>query len=443
MFACQLLFANSEPTSSAALIVQLLVLMGLVVLSGCFSGSETALFSLTRHQLEQAAASRNPFRRLVASLMKQPKQTLMKILVGNTLVNVLLFAATYTLTQGLEPTLGWWVVPLGAVFSIGVVLVLGEVVPKVVAVALAGPIAPYAATFINTTGYVLGPIGMILDLILVEPLTRILFGRPTRDDDEARPLSTEELKALLEISRRQGVLERFEDLYLREVIDLRSVRVADIMVPRTALEAFDINRGSDELRQMMRETHRTKVPAYDGDIDNVIGLLYAKVVFFEPDRPLRELVTPVRYVPESLNCEQLLEHFQVTKSQIALVVDEYGGIEGLATLEDVLEEIVGEIFTPEEAPELPEVQMISPVEYDVVGNLSVHYWAEAFDLPRLTERIVTVAGLVAARLNKAPEVGDEITVGNMRIRVAAMQGRRVERLNLRLDADDTPPEGIE
>ena len=146
MFACPLLFANSEPTSSAALALQLLVLMGLVVLSGCFSGSETALFSLTRHQLEQAAASRNPFRRLAASLMARPKQTLMKILVGNTLVNVLLFAATYTLTQSLESTLGWWVVPLGAVFSIGVVLVFGEVVPKVVAVALTVPIAPYAAS---------------------------------------------------------------------------------------------------------------------------------------------------------------------------------------------------------------------------------------------------------------------------------------------------------
>ena len=443
MFAAMLLFANSEPPGSAHLVGQLLILLGLVVLSGAFSGSETVLFSLTRHQLEQAENSRNPFRRLAAALMKQPKQTLMKILVGNTLVNVLLFAATYILTESLEPNLGWWVVPIGAVFSISVVLVLGEVVPKVVAVALADTLAPYAATFIRTTGYVLGPVGFILDLILVEPLTRLLLGHPKVREGEARPLSDDELKALLEISRRQGVLEHLEDLYLREVIDLRSVRVTDIMVPRTDVRAFDINRPSEELRDMMRETHRTKVPAYDGEIDNVVGLLYAKIVFFETDKPLRDIVTPTHFVPESIDCEQLLTHFRVTKSQLALVVDEYGGFEGLVTLEDVLEEIVGEIFTPEEQPDLDEVRMISPGQYEVVGNLSVQYWADAFEMPRLTERVVTLAGLVAARLNRTPTVGDEIRVGNMSVRVAAMSGRRVELLKLQLDDEKTLAETSE
>lgn len=412
--------------------LQLLILLVLVVLSGAFSGSETVLFSLTPHQLQTFRADRNPLRRLAARLMTRPKQTLMTILLGNTCVNVLLFATTYVLTQSLHASLGWWVLPIGAAISLLVVLVAGEVIPKVLGVALADRLAPYSAAVVHFSGYVLRPIAWLIDHVLVEPSTRLLLGPAGRQTAREHDLTTDELKTLLEMNQREGLINRIENLYLREVIDLRDIRVADIMVPRVELTAFEIHGSSDELRELMRRTRRTKVPVYDGTIDNTLGLIYAKILFFDPDRPLRELISPVHYVPEVINCEQLLEHFRKTRSQLAMVVDEFGGIEGLVTLEDVIEEIVGEIRKPEDQPEPPELIPISDTEYHIAGTMSVRYWAETFGIPHLTERVATVAGLLACRLGRPPRVGDAIRVANTEITVLEMAGRRPARLRVRL-----------
>jgi len=282
------------------------------------------------------------------------------------------------------------------------------------------------------SGYVLRPLGRLLDLVAVEPLTRLIFGRHGHHSQGENELSTSELKTLLEMSRRRGLINRVEDVYLREVIDLSAIRVRDIMVPRVEVVMFDINGAPAELRDLMRRTHLTKIPVYDGNKDNVVGLVYAKVLFLHPDKPLRELVTPVRFVPELITGEQLLHHFQRTKSQIAIVVDEFGGMAGLVTLEDVLEEIVGEIYDPEDREAEPEIVQLSDTEYDVSGQLSVHYWVETFGIAELTERVATVGGLVTARLGRPAQVGDAVELGNVRLRVTAMAGRRIRRLRVAL-----------
>jgi putative hemolysin len=409
---------------------QLALLLVLVLLSGTFSGSETVLFALTPAQLQHDAASSNPFRRLAARLMKQPKQTLTTILIGNTAVNVLLFATSYVLFHNLAGQFGAWITPVSGILSVMLVLVCGEVVPKVLAVALPDRLSPYSATVVQVSGYVLRPLGRLLDLLIIEPLTRLIFGRPGHAVVREHDLTAAELKALLEMSRRRGLLNHVEDAYLREVIDLSNVRVRDIMVPRVEVKAFDISGPPDELRQLMRETHLTKLPVYDGVIDNIVGLVYAKILFFEPDKPLRELVTSVRFVPELVSAEQLLQHFRNTKSQIAIVVDEFGGMAGLVTLEDVLEEIVGEIHDPDEEPAEREIVRLSDAEYDVSGRLSVQYWLETFGITGLPDRVVTVGGLVTSRLGRPARVGDEVRIGNVQFRVTAVAGRRVQRLRL-------------
>jgi CBS domain containing-hemolysin-like protein len=408
------------------------LLLLLVVLSGTFSGSETVLFALTPAQLQQQAASHNPFRRLAARLMRQPKRTLTTILVGNTTVNVLLFATSYVFFGDLAAQIGAWVTPVAGLASVLLVVVGGEVVPKVLGVTLTQRLAPFSATVVQFSGYVLGPLGRVLDLTVVEPLTRLIFGRPGHRVARESKLSTNELKTLLEMSRRRGLINRTEDIYLREVIDLSEIRVRDIMVPRVEVVMFDVNGPPEELRDMMRRTRLTKIPVHSGAIDDIVGLVYAKVLFFEPDKPLRDLVTPVRFVPELITGEQLLQHFRQTKSQIAIAVDEFGGMAGLVTLEDVLEQIVGEIHDPEEQEAEPEIVQVSETEYDISGRLSVHYWAEMFGISELTERVTTVAGLVTARLGRPAHVGENVTIGNVRLSVTAARGPRIERLRLTL-----------
>jgi CBS domain containing-hemolysin-like protein len=171
---------------------------------------------------------------------------------------------------------------------------------------------------------------------------------------------------------------------------------------------------------------------FDGTRDNIVGLVYAKVLFFNPDKTLRELVQPVRFVPELATCEQLLVHFRSTKTQLAIAVDEYGGVAGLVTLEDVIEQIVGELHDPEDVPDEPDIQPLPDGAYDISGQLSVHYWVETFALPPRVERVATVGGLVMARLGRPAQAGDVVELGNIRLQVTRVRRRRIERLQLRL-----------
>jgi len=425
--------------SAAELVLTGALLLLLLLLSASFSASETTLFSLSRAQIEQAAASTNRLRRLIPRVMAHPKQALMTVLVANTTANVLFFAISYVFSHRLAADLGRWVTPVSGLASVLLVVLFAEVTPKVLAVRFAERLAPFAALAVRAVSYVAGPVNRVLDVLLVEPCARVFLGGATRRDT-AQALSADELKALLELSRRRGEIDRVEDTFLREVIDLSATRVRDVMVPRVEVVAYDVNAPPEGLRELMRRTRRKKVPVYQGTIDHILGLVYAKMLFPSPVRRLKDVLMPVRFVPELATCEHLLHHFRQTKTQLVVAVDEYGGMAGLVTLEDVLEEIVGEISTPEDELEQVEIRALSEREYEVSGRLDVRYWAELFALPRQVERVATVGGLVAARLGRPAQVGDVVRLGNVELRVTSVQRRRVEWLRLRLlDGAQTEP----
>lgn len=414
----------------AALLGGLLIQLACLTVSAAFSGSETALFSLSPATLQHDAVSTSRLRRLIATLMARPKQTLMVILLGNTAANVLLYASSAGFASNLQIVLGGWATIVSAAFTILIVTLGGEVAPKVVGVRFSNRLAPYCAFFIHTASLVLGPVARALDLLFIAPVTRLLLG-VTHPSGEHN-LSTDELKTLLDMSRRGGVINPTESEFLSSVLDLNSLRVMDIMVPRVEVTAFDVNGPPEKLRELMRSTRRKRVPMYEGSIDNVVGLVYAKVLFLQSVRRLRDVVLPVRFVPETVTCEQLLQHFRSTRTQIAVVVDEYGGMAGVVALEDVLEAIVGDINDVRDELEAPEVVPVSEREYDISGRLSVHYWAETFGLPRLTDRVSTIGGLVTSRLGRPARFGDRVRVSNVELEVTATRRRRVHRLRLRL-----------
>ena len=408
------------------------LLLLLVLLSGIFSSSETALFSLTRIQLEKHGHSGNPFSRLVPALMARPKQTLMIILVGNTAVNVLLFAVSYVFFQSLARQYGAWITPVAGIGSVLLVVVGGEVIPKVLAVTFADRLAPFSAMIVKTTGTVAGPLGRVIDVLLAEPFTRLVLGGKGRRSTVGHELSTVELKAMLHMSQRHGEIDWLEDRFLREIIDLGSTRVREIMAPRVEVVAYDINKPAEGLRELIRSTRLKKIPVFNESIDQIVGLVYAKMLFLNPDQTLEDVLVPVHFVPELATCEALLRHFRQTKSQLAIVVDEYGGTAGLVTLEDVLEEIVGEISDPEDEPSEREIKPLSDTEYDISGRLDVRYWVEMFGLPAQTERVATVSGLMTAKLGRPARVGDVVRFRNVELRVTSVHRWRIERLYLRL-----------
>ena len=180
-------------------------------------------------------------------------------------------------------------------------------------------------------------------------------------------------------------------------------------------------------------------PVYDETIDRPVGLVYAKDLFLNPTFQLQELVKPIRFIPELVTLTQLLRHFRATRTALALAVDEYGGVVGLVTVEDVAEEIVGELADSSEAEGEPAWERLDERRYRVSGGLNVRDWAEVFGVDRFDDRVTTLAGLVVSHLGRLPAVGDEFTLANIRFTVESLRGRRIEWL--RLELLETPVAG--
>ncbi|HVS70165.1 MAG TPA: hemolysin family protein [Phycisphaerae bacterium] len=421
-------------------IVMLLVLLVLLAVSGLFSGSETVLFSLSRHDRARMKKSANRLEAMAAGLMDHPRALLTSILMGNMTCNIVIFVLSALLLGRLRGSLeaqhgGWWPgVLVGVLTVVPPVLVtyVSDVFPKVVGNLNNTRIAPVIALPVATLLRVLWPVHRALDVALIRPMHRLIMAR-----EGPGVFSGEELRELLEMSERQGVIDVSENELLQEVVRIGELKVRDVMTPRVDMVAFDVRGDGAELIKRFRQSHLAKMPVYDGAIDNVLGLVYAKTVLLEAGGTdgrrldVRRLIQPVRYVPEQQTLDRLLVHFRQTKTQLAVVVDEYGGVVGVVALEDVVEQMVGDIYEPHDAPEKG-VQRVGENEYVVPGDLSIADWMEAFGARVEATRTSTVAGLLAVMLKRLPRVGDEVRFAHVRMKVETMHGRRVEQVRLKL-----------
>ncbi|MDD4891204.1 MAG: hemolysin family protein, partial [Phycisphaerae bacterium] len=387
----------------------LLGMIVLMALSAFFSGSETALFSLTAAQAHQFAAAKNRIGHVISRLLADSESLLITLLIGNMVVNVIYFtlAAVVTLKLQTARHLPVWAVSAWAIGALIALVICGEISPKVLAFSSNTRIAKLAAVPLFLMHQAVRPIRRLLQGAIVRPLTRL-----AHPAGHSGTVSVDELRDLLEVSERRGILHADETMMLHEIVGLGQVKVRDVMVPRVQLIAFDIAQPTSALRDLFRSSGRGKLPVYRGDIDHIVGWVFARRVFLEPHRPIAELLTPVLYTAELATVEQLLHEFRRNRSNIAIVADEYGGTAGLVTLHDVLSEIVGEIQETPLPSERPLVQQVGPTEYSIAGQLPIHDWAEAFGHELDDPRLITVAGLVVKQLGRLPKVGDHIHYRN-------------------------------
>jgi len=415
--------------SFAAHIWQLLPMLLLLLASGFFSGSETALFNLSRSQRHKLARSAGLTGRMIALLARRPHRALYTLLLGNMIVNVAIAALSAVQVLQLEAAgaPGWLVAVASGVPLLALIFV-GEVTPKMLAYGTAERWARLAAGTVYVIGRALGPVLWLLEGALVAPLTQMIAPRRAGEPD----VTAEELDALLELSAKRGVIDRSVSELLREIVELTDLRVGDIMVPRVDIVGYDVDAPAEGLAECFRRTRLRKIPVYEGDIDHVLGVVHAKRLLLEPGARLRDLVVKVPFVPETAAVERALLLFRLTRTQLAIAVDEYGGTAGLVTLEDVLEEIVGDIPDPHEAPPGPAVVRVGEREYLLEGNLAVHEWSEAFGMDLSGRRLSTVGGFVTSLLGRLPRVGDRAEYRNLRFTVESMRRRRVGRLRLEL-----------
>ena len=426
--------------------IMLLSLPVLLVLSGFFSGSETALFSLTRLERAQLKDSGTMAGNVVVALLGETRGLLITLLMGNMTVNVLYFVLSTRLLLHIQSKHVMGPVALGAVSLVPlvVIILLGEVCPKLVASRSSVTCARLAAVPLMAVHRALTPIRLIASGLIITPLARLVS--PTHKPEA---LTADELAALLRQSQSQGVIDPQEQRLLHQVLGLGDVRISELMTPRVDIEAFDLHGEPAGLLALFKQTHLRQVPAYRGDMDHIEGFIRARRALLYPPGSVMELnalIEPATFVPEQQRADQLLIQLRKTGRSVAVVVDEYGGTAGLVTLEDVAEYLVGEIAGGYDSGAEPMVEPIEPGCWRVSAELSTRDWADAFgqgaaaDVLKTLGSVHTLGGLVMAVLGRAARVGDKASFGNLELCVDALDGRRIETVTVRLvDEAAKPP----
>lgn len=396
------------------------VLAGLIALSGFFSGSETALFSLSAEDREEAGPR-------VRFLLSEPREILMSVLLANLVVNL----AFFSLTPGF----------LGRVFELGTlaagfiallaILLLGEILPKTLALRGAPFLANLAALPLSLLVVALGPARRVLRSLIDVGLTA--FGQ---SDQQEAGITTEVLAEVLERSSEEGLLAPGEADLLAEIVELGDLRVREIMAPRVDILFIDLEDDESERRDVLRRAARGRLswlPIVRGGADNVVGQVQLRDLYLSPERPIEQLIMPVKFVPEVARVLGLLNSLREDRVAEAIVVDEWGGTAGIVTLEDFFEELLGDLRVEGEALEKPVVPL-GEGRFRVSGGLSIRDWNDHFGVRVVPTEFETVGGYVTALLGRIPRPGDRILLGgSLLCEVREVRGRRIETLDLSVD----------
>jgi len=395
---------------------RLAAMAALLAISALVAAAETALFSLPRERLRRFRQSTVLGERLAPRLLDHPRSLLATLLFTNMLVNVTFFALAAGLAGNLVLAHHDLTAAAVGVAALLVVVVLGEIAPKNFAAAAPIPTARATAPLVYFLTKLLAPLRLVLDRLVVEPLVRLITGRRGRHT-HGPFLTTAELQTLIDMASRESVVARDEGEMISEVLHLHATRVREVMVPRVDMVACDLATPTADVLALFRRTKMKKIIVYRGSPDDIVGVVAAREAFLQPQKPLGELIEPVRYVPEQTTVELLLRMFREKKIQLAIVVDEYGGTSGLITLADCIEEIVGDIPSEGEAPQTT-MEKLSDTQFLLDGNLSMRAWSEYLETDLNTEMgVTTLNGFVMGLLGRLPHIGETCRYGNLRFTI--------------------------
>jgi putative hemolysin len=421
---------------------ELLVIVLLTLLEGFFVAAEIALVSVRRSRIEQLVDEDRPGARRVRRLLDEPGRFLAVSQLGLTFIGFFASAfAAVSLAQQLAGLLVGAGIDRGTADGVSLLIVtillalftivFAELVPKTLALANAERVSLSLSLPIDLIARALGPIIVLLTGI-TNAIVR-LFGAEVSSEAQ---ITAEELRLIVERGGEQGVLEAEEEQMINAVIELGTRRVHEVMVPRIAMVTLPVTASFEEATDTIIAEGHSRIPVYEETIDQIVGILYAKdlLPFLKQESPdtaaLRTLLRTPVLVPESMTVDDLLHELQRRKVHLAIVLDEYGGTAGLVTIEDLLEEIVGEIQDEYDVEE-PLVVKLSDDEARVDGRSDVDELSELFDMSLDLEdeaEYDTVGGLLYHRIGGVPKPGDEVKVDGLTLTVESTDGRRVGKV---------------
>ncbi len=415
-----------EPTNELVGIAIVLVALALVAF---FSSSEAALISVSKIRIRSMAERGVQAAKIVMDLTRKPGRLFATILLSENFF--IIFATSFGTALAIRIVGEQGYLVASIVMTI-LVVILGEITPKTFAAQLADRWSLAVARPMLVVTRVLTPIVWVFSGI-AGGLVRLLGGKAV----EKTPFVTEEeIRMLISISEAEGVVEERERRMLHAVFRFGDKPAHSIMVPRTEIEYLPSDASQKDLLELFRRTGHTRFPVIGQDLDDVLGIVNVKDLFLKAgldgdleSRPVTDLMRPAYFTPETKTLGELLTEMQSAGVTMAILVDEYGGTSGLLTLEDIIEEIVGQLRDEFEAAE-KRIEEIEPGRYSVEAHVSVEEVSEALGIEIPSGEYRTVAGFIMAELGRVPVVGDEVMHNGVRFRVAEMEGLRVERIEV-------------
>ncbi len=413
-------------------IIRLCILFILLMLSAFFSSAETALTMVNKIRMRTLAENGHRQAELVIKIVEDQGKMLSAILIGNNVVN--LYASSLA-TMLATDLFGSRAVGAATGILTLLILVFGEITPKTISTLSSESISLKYAPFIYTLMWVLTPV-----IFLVNQLSMLVL-RLLRVDPNKKPesITEDELRTIVEVSHEEGVIQMEEKKMITNVFDFGENLAKDIMVPRIDMTFINVDATYDELLETFREEKYTRFPVYEESTDNVIGIINVKDLLLlegKENFSIRDFLRQPLYTYEFKKAAELMVEMRKTLNNIVIVLDEYGATAGLITLEDMLEEIVGEIRDEYDEDEEESVVEIEPGQYRVNASLKLDDLNEYLNLKLESEDYDSLGGLVIGLLDHLPEEGEEVTHKGLRMVVEHMDKNRIETILLYLLEED-------
>ena len=398
--------------------VTLIIILLCIIMSAYFSATETAFSSLNRIRIKNMADKGNKRAALVLKLSEDYDRLLSTILIGNNIVNIACASlSTLLFVRLLGEDAG---ASVSTAVTTVIVLVFGEVSPKSIAKESPEKFSMFSAPILNFMAVLLTPLNFLFKQ-WKKVLSRFFHSSASQG------ITEEELITIVEEARQDGGIDEQEGDLLRNALEFNELKAADILTPRIDVVGVNVCAGAEEIASVFTETGYSRLPVYQGSIDNIVGILYHKDFYnkiYGTGKGIKDVIRPALFITRHKKISQLLQELQASNHHIAVVIDEFGGTVGIVTLEDILEELVGEIWD-EHDEIIRSVEKLSDDEFLVLGNANVDKLLELLGYDEETEA-VTVNGWIMNELQKLPEKGDSFRFHEWQVTVMEMEDRRVK-----------------
>jgi putative hemolysin len=424
---------------TAAEWLQLLGIFIALILSACSSAAETALTSVSRIKIKNQVEDGDKTAQEIERLLAEPNKFLTTILVVNNVAVIV--ASTLATLLAIKLTQSWGEL-ISTLLMALVVLVFCEITPKTAVIQNPERWARVLVHPVRGAAWVLTPVIGFLGFITAS-LVRLLGGRVRR---RGPFVTEEELRMLVAVGEEEGVIEEEEREMIHSIFELGDRPVREVMVPRIDMVTLESDDTLDDATTLIMQGGQSRIPVYEDTIDNIIGVLYAKDLLRHlrqgsTQARVRDFVRPAYFVPESKKLDDLLHELQHQRVHMAIVVDEYGSVAGLVTIEDLVEEIIGDIQDEYDKEEVL-YERISDDEYVMDAKIGIDDFNELLDTRLVGEDYDTLGGFVYTQLDKVPSVGDEVKYRNLTLTVLSTKGRRITKVKvIRHPENHKPDEG--